>query len=452
VRAGSGSARGLAAAALALVASAFAPSAAAPAGESACEKDVAFALPQLEKRCGALLQQKKIDWKRVSAEITAAAKKAKGDSEHLLVLLKLVARLRDGHAEVRPLERGKAVEPPAELRAPRGGLGLFLCRIGKKLVVKNVFAEAQKSGLAPGMALVTVDGKPADDWMKARTVELADVGCFSTEQHVFFFACHQGLEFPSGTRVALGLEEPSGKALSRTITCARARQLPWGPLSIPADAKGSDDVHCWTTKEGFGVIHLRRGVADLPEQVEAALVALGRVPGLVLDFRGNPGGAFDSEGLMGRFVPAGRTLAFNKKYESAGKVQFGGPVVVIVDATVRSAGETGSGIFKEDGRGYLIGESATAGMSSSKETLDLPSGLFQLYFSVATNMGRFNGGKGVEGIGVAPHELVSYAVKDLEAGVDTLLARALAILAKFPDDPAYAKAKVPYDPKDFGWK
>ena len=131
--------------------------------------------------------------------------------------------------------------------------------------------------------------------------------------------------------------------------------------------------------------------------------------GIVLDFRGNSGGSFGSEALMGRFVPAGRTLAFDKKYESAGKVQYGGPVVAIVDATVRSAGETGSGMFEEDGRG-------------------------------------------VEGIGVAPHELVSYAVKGLEAGVDTLLARALAILARFPDDPACAKERVPHDPKDFGWK
>jgi len=33
---------------------------------------------------------------------------------------------------------------------------------------------------------------------------------------------------------------------------------------------------------------------------------------------------------------------------------------------VRSAGETGSGIFKEDGRAYMIGESATAGMSTRR--------------------------------------------------------------------------------------
>jgi hypothetical protein len=47
---------------------------------------------------------------------------------------------------------------------------------------------------------------------------------------------------------------------------------------------------------------------------------------------------------------------------------------------------------------------------------------------------------------------VSYTAKDLEAGVDSVLARGEEILAKFPDDPAYVRAKVPYVPADFGWK
>ena len=41
-------------------------------------------------------------------------------------------------------------------------------------------------------------------------------------------------------------------------------------------------------------------------------------------------------------------------YASAGPKPYGGPVVVIIDAGVRSAGETASGMFKEDGRAYEI--------------------------------------------------------------------------------------------------
>jgi carboxyl-terminal processing protease len=86
-------------------------------------------------------------------------------------------------------------------------------------------------------------------------------------------------------------------------------------------------------------------------------------------------------------------------------------------------------MFKEDGRAYAIGDSPTAGMSSSKQTLPVPSGLFCAYFSVFSNKGR-----GIEGIGVPPHELVPYDPKELAAGVDTQIRRAEELLEKgFPD-------------------
>jgi C-terminal processing protease CtpA/Prc len=138
-------------------------------------------------------------------------------------------------------------------------------------------------------------------------------------------------------------------------------------------------------------------------------------------------------------------MRFAKAYASAGPKPYGGPVVVIIDAGVRSAGETASGMFKEDGRAYTIGESPTAGMSSGKTTINLPSGLFSLYVSVSSNMGRFNKGKGIEGIGVPPHDVVEYDPKDLAAGIDTLTRRAEELLKKYPQE------KVPYNPHDFGW-
>ena len=86
----------------------------------------------------------------------------------------------------------------------------------------------------------------------------------------------------------------------------------------------------------------------------------------------------------------------------------------------------------------MIGESATAGMSSQKTTIDLPSGLFGLYVSTGSNKGRLNAGKGIEGLGVIPHEIVAYSAVDLAGGVDTLIRRASELLKKFPTE------KVPY--------
>jgi hypothetical protein len=81
----------------------------------------------------------------------------------------------------------------------------------------------------------------------------------------------------------------------------------------------------------------------------------------------------------------------------------------------------------------MIGESATAGMSSSKKLIPVPSGLFELFVSVRSNKKRFNEGRGIEGIGVPPDEIVEYDARDLAKGVDTLIARAEAILADFPE-------------------
>ena len=82
---------------------------------------------------------------------------------------------------------------------------------------------------------------------------------------------------------------------------------------------------------------------------------------------------------------------------------------------------------------------------TQKTTIDLPSGRFQLYVSVASNKARFQGGKGIEGVGVVPHELVAFDPEDLAAGRDTLIRRAEALLRDFP------QAKVRYDPARHGW-
>jgi C-terminal processing protease CtpA/Prc len=90
----------------------------------------------------------------------------------------------------------------------------------------------------------------------------------------------------------------------------------------------------------------------------------------------------------------------------------------------------------------MIGESPTAGMSSSKDRLEVPSGMFKVFYSVASNKGRFNGGKGIEGIGVPPNEVTPYDPDDLLKGVDTQIRRAEEILKT-----GLTKDKVAYRPK-----
>jgi carboxyl-terminal processing protease len=424
---------------LALVSGALAQSKKAPPAASAkYVEDVAFATAEIADKCKALIERKKIDWEAVAKRFADEARTVADDQAHFLLMRRLLARLNDGHAAVSAIQDGFEYPRPA---GELVGCGMFWCKVGKKIHVKTVWRDAKAAGIEPGWEVLAVDGTPVHEWLAERVAKLRDSESFSTDHHAFFTACHAGLAEFAGTRREYSFKDEKGSKKSRTLVFTKGTYAPQGPAAWPEGLESAGDLSFGLLPSGYGYLHIRRCKEDLPRLADTALAKIGSAKGLIVDFRANGGGAFDHEDFLGRFVPKGETLSFAGRYESRGPNPYGGPIVVIVDGTVVSAGETGSGIFKEDGRGYMIGESPTAGMSSQKVEIVLPSKLFTLRVSVGSNKGRFNGGKGVEGIGVIPHELVEYDPKDLAAGVDTLIARAEELLAKFPHKEVPFKAR-----------
>ncbi len=420
------------------------------AAQSVYEEDMDYALEQLEEKCGQFFEQKDIDWKKVSKEMRKAAKEVETDVEHRVLMTRLLARLRDGHAELRLLEAGKEVgwieDGIFGTKTKRGGTGLALCKVGKKFYVKAVAGPAEDARVLPGSEVLKIDGEKAADWIDLRIEEYGDLVSWSTPTQALFWATHWGMSGEVGGRMKLELKEPGGKKKKRTITIGKSSVRMAGPALWQEDLQTEGNVS-WTTLEGgWGYIYLRRCKSSIVAEMDVALAALGNPPGVILDFRGNSGGGFDHDALLGRFVAEGKELSFAKRIPSAGPLQYGGPVVVIVDGTSVSAAETASGMFKEEGRGLMIGESTTAGMSASKTTIELPSGLFGLYVSVNSNKSRWQNGRGIEGVGVEPHRLAEFDPEDLAAGVDTMVRVACEALEE------KSWKEVPYKPESFGWK
>jgi C-terminal processing protease CtpA/Prc len=391
---------------------------------------VEFLLAELPKEAGRFFKQKKIDWQAVTDQFHKEVATVRGDEEHLKLCSRLVARLRDGHAGI---VQSKVKWPDESQGRSWTGPGVHLLIGGDAVYVRQAFGEAAAAGLKTGVRVDKIDGKPALEWLKAKAASMGDLRGFSTDHQALYAACHGGLADWSGTKIRFEFSGSDGKPHVVELTRKGGNNfVPIGPVFPPKGLKAYERNAAGKTEGGFAYIHLRKVPGNLEVQLDQMLTQIGDAPGLILDMRANGGGGCDHQAVFGRFVPAGK---FWGHYESKGTKPFAGPMVVIVDAGVASAGETVGGMFKEDGRAYMIGDAPTAGMSSSKKTLTLPSGLFSAYFSVYSNKARFNKGLGIEGVGVPPHEVVAYDPKDLANGVDTQIRRAEELLTKgFPPD------------------
>ena len=407
------------------------------------EKDVAFLLDECPKRAKALLAAKGIDWAKATKDLRAAAKKVKDDVEYVRLVERVLARLHDGHAAIvslaPDLEGRFKTARDAEAKGRRWtGPRVHLLVAGKKVLVGEAFGEAATLGVKVGMEVVTVDKVPALDWMTKAAADSRDDQPFSTDHAALYAAGHWGLAAWEGTPVSFVFLEGADRK-SLTITRNGGPNFaPAGPIVPPKDLKAVGRQSYGRTARGYGYIHVRDVADTLPQQLDTMLEAIGNVPGLVLDCRANGGGGCDHDAVFGRFLAQG---AGWKKYVGQGTRPFAGPMVVIVDAGVRSAGETVAGMFKEDGRAYMIGPEPTAGMSSQKETVEVPSKKLTVRVSVSSNMGRFNERRGIEGIGVPPTEVVPYDPAELLKGIDTQIRRAEELLSR-----GFPKGSVAYQP------
>jgi C-terminal processing protease CtpA/Prc len=393
-------------------------------------KDVEFLLTELPREAGHFFEVKKIDWGAVSEQFRTEVKSVQTGEEHLKLCSRLMARLRDGHASI---VQSKVNWPNESHGRTWTGPGIHLLVTGDSVCIRQASSVATQAGLKTGVRVEKIDGEPALDWLKKKSASLADLRGFSTEHQALYTACHAGLADWAGTTIALEIAETGDQPRRIELTrSGGSNYVPLGPIFPPLGLKRYDRNTCGKTTSGYAYIHLRNIPGDLEIQLDKMLADLGEAPGLILDMRANSGGGCDHEAVFGRFLPTGKNWGH---YLSKGPNPFTGPMVIIVDAGVASAGETVGGMFKEDGRAYMIGDSPTAGMSSSKKTVPLPSGLFSAHFSVFSNKARFNSGRGIEGIGVPPHELVPYDPVELLAGVDTQIRRAEELLTKgFPEN------------------
>lgn len=180
-------------------------------------------------------------------------------------------------------------------------------------------------------------------------------------------------------------------------------------------------------KDGIGYIRLAQFNDKAEEGVVDAIKSLkkefgGKIPGIVLDLRANPGGLLDqSIKVSSLFLDGGEVVSTRGRVASdtqryngeAGELAKGVPLVILIDGASASASEIVAGAIQDRGRGLLVGMQ-TFGKGSVQSVIPLRGGrdgglrmTTQRYYTPS--------GSSIQGTGITPDIAVAAGPDDGKA-------------------------------------
>ena len=186
-----------------------------------------------------------------------------------------------------------------------------------------------------------------------------------------------------------------------------------------------------------------------PEEVDHLFDAVRKHKTLILDLRGNGGGAavtldrmlgnvFDHDVKIADRI--GRKDPKPEIAKTVGRHAFAGQVIVIVDSMSASAAELFARLIQLEHRGIVLGD-RSSGSVMEAEIYSFSQGTeyAQIWYAFLVTEADLimKDGKSLEHVGVTPDEIALPTPKDLAAGRDPVLARA-AEIAGVNLDPAAA--------------
>jgi carboxyl-terminal processing protease len=297
----------------------------------------------------------------------------------------LVAAL-DAHSAL--LEPADYAQLQAATSGSYAGIGVEVDGAAGGLRVVRSIADspAARAGLRPGDLIVRVDGR--------------EVGAAGID---------------SATAMLRGLP---GSAVQLTVRRAATTdtllkfQLTRSQVELPSIAAES-------LAPGYGYLRIREFTYASVGEVNAAMERLreragGRLRGLVIDLRDNPGGVLEAAGAIADdFLDRGTIVSADGRLRDArfrmvatpGDLMDGAPIVVLVNGKSASAAEILAAALRQNGRALLLG-ARTYGKGTVQTIMPLSDGRA---LKLTTSRYFTPAGDSINGIGIVPDRVLGSA-------------------------------------------
>ena len=364
-----------------------------------------------------------VDWE---AEVAAAKSKIKNATSSGMALGQITAvldTLNDSHTFFIPPQR-----------TTRHDYGFRTAMIGARCYVTQVRpgSDAEAKGVNPGDEVAVIEGLlPSRELLPKLDYQL---NALSPE-----------------SALRLGLRDPNGR---ERVVIVAAKIVELDQVGMLVTQSGGVDhqnmiraleyqkylARIRSASLGDELLVAKLPRFSYPEQEVNGLIDKARMhQALIIDLRGNPGGAIETvKYLLGGIVEKdvkignrkGRKELKPEIAKSRGSKSFAGKLVVLVDSQSASASELFARVVQLEKRGMVIGDrSAGSVMEAKFFSYKMGAQIVVFYGASITQSDLIMAdGKSLEHNGVTPDELRLPTAADLAAGRDPVLAYAAASL------------------------
>ena len=370
-----------------------------------------------------------VNWRQVGTDHRDKILAAPSDALFWKHLDIMVAELGDAHTRVLSPRQYTAYKDKQTVTT-----GLSLARLNGDIVVVAVAKNSagEKAGIAKGHKLLTIDGLNAPDWWQQQTLKARKNSTARAQLNSVKRSFNRG--------------DPENPKDSITVRSERADMTQFEAVLARGVRPYKDTLTTQILPSGFGYIRLTGFDLKLWPSVLPAFKKLQDVPALVIDLRGNSGGAVLLATEMMNYLVQGEVMLGKKVTRSGqapslffGLLKLGSmdlklqgvkspylaPVVVLVDSESASSSELFAGSLQSMGRAEIVGETTCGCLLGYLGYANVPGGGALSYSEldmVPTD------GKRIEGVGVIPDHALALSRQDLIDGKDRALERAIQVL------------------------